>query len=75
MFLNNLNLGERCKVTQLNAHGSIRRRLLDLGIVENTEIEALNQSPSGNLVAYLIRGAVVALRNEDASTIQIKSVQ
>jgi ferrous iron transport protein A len=38
--------------------------MLDLGIINGTEIEPLYKSPAGNPVAYLIRGAVIALRND-----------
>ncbi len=44
--------------------GAARRRILDLGVINGTEIETLYKSPSGNPVAYLIRGAVIALRSD-----------
>jgi len=62
--LNQLPLGRRANVTMLTSDGSTRRRMLDLGIIDGTEIEALYKSPSGNPVAYLIRGAVIALRSD-----------
>lgn len=74
MSLNTLPIGRRCIVKQLKADGSIRRRMLDLGVIQDTEIEALNESPSGNLVAYLIRGAVIAIRSEDAAKIYIETI-
>lgn len=72
--LNTLPIGGRCIVKKLKADGSIRRRMLDLGVIQDTEIEALNESPSGNLVAYLIRGAVIAIRSEDAAKIYIETI-
>lgn len=70
--LNNLPTGHKCKVTQLAAEGPIRRRMLDLGLIKDTEVEALTTSPSGDPVAYLIRGAVIAIRKEDAANIYIE---
>lgn len=49
----------------------MRRRLQDLGIVEGTTIECLQKSPSGDPVAYKIRGTIIALRSEDANKIII----
>lgn len=72
--LDNLCLGEKCKVKYLTAEGNIRRRMLDLGIVQDTEIEALTKSPSGDPIAYLIRGAVIAIRKEDAEMIFIEAI-
>ncbi|HZK28267.1 MAG TPA: FeoA family protein, partial [Thermoclostridium sp.] len=45
---------------------------LDLGLVSNTAIEALQKSPSGDPTAYQIRGAVIALRKEDAFNILVE---
>lgn len=74
MSLNNLPLGGKCRVKYLISDGSIRRRMLDLGLIKDTEIEALSQSPSGDPVAYLIRGAVIAIRKEDAAKIFIETI-
>jgi Fe2+ transport system protein A len=49
----------------------MRRRLLDIGLIENTCVECLGRSPCGDPAAYLIRGAVIALRSEDCRDILI----
>ncbi len=64
MSLNQLPIGRKANVSALTSDGTTRRRMLDLGIVDGTEIEPLYKSPSGNPVAYLIRGAVIALRSD-----------
>lgn len=69
--LNDINPGEKAKVLQLLSSGSIRRRLLDIGLIENTEIECIGKSPSGDPTAFLIRGAVIAIRSEDLKNILI----
>ncbi|GAE87130.1 ferrous iron transport protein A [Acetivibrio straminisolvens JCM 21531] len=56
----------------LTLDGSIRRRMLDLGLVSDTIVEALQKSPSGDPTAYHIRGAVIALRSEEASKIMVE---
>ena len=66
-----LGKGDRAKVSSLLSSGSIRRRLQDIGIIEGTEIECLHRSPAGDPVAYLIRGAVIALRREDSKAIMV----
>ena len=53
--------------------GPQRRRLLDLGVVPGTEIQAEFASAAGDPVAYLIRGALIALRRDQASLIQLVS--
>jgi len=67
--LDKLPIGEKGKIKFLLAKGYERRRLLDLGFVSGTIVEAIQKSPFGDPVAYLIRGTVIALRNEDANKI------
>jgi len=70
-YLNKIKPGERAYVKKLHATGSMRRRLLDIGLIENTEIECLGHSPGGDPSAFLIRGAVIAIRSEDCADILI----
>ncbi|MTI96137.1 MAG: ferrous iron transport protein A [Firmicutes bacterium] len=70
--LHELPLGGTGVVRNLLAQGSVRRRLLDLGLINNTPVQALLRSPVGDPVAYKIRGAVIALRSEEAQTIYVE---
>lgn len=72
--LNSLSIGEKCKIKGLLSDGLIRRRLLDLGLIDNTIVELVHKSPFGDPVAYLIRGAVIALRSEISSTILVEKI-
>lgn len=72
--LHQLSLGSTGKVRQLTADGNTRRRMLDLGLICGTRVEALQKSPSGDPIAYEIRGAVIALRSEEAAKIVVEVV-
>ena len=72
--LNFLPLGKKAKVKALTSDGIIRRRMLDLGLISDTEVEALQKSPSGDPIAYYVRGAVIALRSEEASKILVEAI-
>lgn len=69
-----LPVGQKAKVKALTANGMSRRRMLDLGLVSETEVEALQKSPSGDPIAYRIRGAVIALRTEESSKILVEAL-
>lgn len=69
--LEQIAVGDTAKVASLHARGAIRRRLLDLGMIPGTRVECLQKSPAGDPAAFLIRGAVIALRREDSATVQI----
>lgn len=69
-----LRLGDKCLVDKILSTGSMRRRLLDIGLIENTPVQCVGQSPQADPKAFLIRGAVIALRSEDCKNILIKDV-
>lgn len=49
-----------------------RRRMLDLGLIPGTEVSAELRSAAGDPTGYRIRGAVIALRRDQAEQIQIE---
>ena len=70
-----LKPGEAGWVVRLSpgCRGLERRRLMDLGILPGTLIEAEMVSPVGDPTAYRIRGSAIALRKEQANQIYITS--
>ncbi len=73
-LLCNLPVGSKAIVAKIQDSAN-RRRFLDLGLTEGTVVVPLYKSPSQNPVAYKIRGATVALRNEDAAGIIVKKME
>lgn len=69
--LNKLPINKIGIIKKLNSNETIKRRLLDLGMVKNTIIKTLYKSPLGDPVAYLMRGSIIAIRNDDAKNIFI----
>jgi DtxR family Mn-dependent transcriptional regulator len=74
--LSTLREGERAAVVGLSSavRGAERNRLLDLGVVPGTVVEIDMASPAGNPIAYLIRGASIALRREQAERILVRKL-
>lgn len=73
LTLDKLQVGQRGVVTSIFTEGSMRRRMIDLGIVESTEIECVGKSPAGDPSAYLLRGAVIAIRARDARGVWVNT--
>lgn len=71
MTLDHLPLRTEAYIQSLNSKGNLRRRLLDLGFVAGNHVTAVLESPLGDPVAYSIMGSIIALRQEDASEINI----
>ena len=71
--LNNAKInGEYIVVKVENKNNLTLKRLMELGIVKNTVIKPIHKSPFGNPIAYLIRGTVIAIRNEDSQNITVR---
>jgi DtxR family transcriptional regulator, Mn-dependent transcriptional regulator len=71
--LSDLRPGESARVIHI-AHalrGPARRRLLDLGLTPGTIVEAELQAMGGDPTGYRIRGAIIALRKEQAQRVQV----
>ena len=71
LCLNDMEPGEKAVVSELRVTGSLRRRLLDIGLIRNTEVECLGRSPCGDPIAFRIRGAVIAIRASDCKRILV----
>lgn len=67
--LDKLNIGEEATVIKLEKRN---RRLEDLGLVEGTKIKCILKSPLGDPIAYIIRGAVIAIRKEMGKNILVE---
>ena len=70
--LSDLQPGQRGIVEALHSTGAMRRRLLDIGLVEDTNVECLGRSPGGDPAAFLIRGAVIAIRDSDGRDVLLR---
>lgn len=49
----------------------LTERLYDLGLTPNSAVSCVMKSPLGDPVAYLIRGAVIAIRKKDAMAVTV----
>jgi DtxR family Mn-dependent transcriptional regulator len=74
--MNELLQGQTGKVLMISPRirGAERRRLLDLGVLPGTLVEAELPSPVGDPVAYRIRDTLIALRREQARCIRVQPI-
>lgn len=72
--LNDIVPGERAIIKSINISSSMKRRLLDIGLIEDTITECVGKSPMGDPKAFLIRGAVIALRSEVLKEIEVEHI-
>ena len=67
--LNNLPLRKSAQIDSVECSENLKNRLYDLGILNGAVITPLYHSPFGDPTAYLIKNAVVALRQKDCKNI------
>lgn len=67
-------IGSKVIIKKVLTNGSIKRRLLDIGLTPGTVVESSFNNPGGNLTAYFIRGALIAIRDDDAKNILIEGI-
>lgn len=74
MTLRDVPRGQTVRVVGLtpDCQGTQRRRLLDLGVVKGTLVTPRLRSAAGDPVAYEIRGALIALRKEQADWVAVE---
>ncbi len=75
--LSDLLLGEVASVVELDSEcrGFSRRRLMDLGLTPHAQVEVALENTFGDPRAFRVRGAMIALRDEQARNIWVRVVQ
>ncbi len=69
LTLDRLKKNESAFIERIDADKSIKRRLYDLGLTRGTNIKCVGMSPLGDPCAYLVRGAVIAIRHSEGKNI------
>ena len=72
--LRDLDTGQRARVRSMELEGSMRRRLRDVGLIEDTLVDCLGVSSGGCPKAFLVRGVALALRAEDSGGIWVERI-
>lgn len=73
--LDRLPLHRQAFISHLEHTSAIRRRLADLGFQSGAAVQCVGVSPLGDPRAYLICGAVIALRTCDCKDIFVRYPQ
>ncbi len=70
--LGSLGVGETAVIKEVVQRCGMRRRLADLGFCRGERVVCVMESPLGDPRAYLVRGALIALRRSDAIAVLIE---
>lgn len=73
--LSKLNQGQSAYISWVSEHKSISKRLLDLGFEPGSTVTCVLRKHNGALSAFFVRGAVIALRKEDAELVLVQEME
>ena len=71
--LSQLPINKKGIIVNLNCNHSIKKRLLDLGLIPGTCITPVFISPLGEPTAFEFRNTIISIRNCDTSLIIVKT--
>lgn len=66
-----LKVGEWGLVKRLDNEIGMKKRLLDVGLTENSPVQCVGVSPMGDPKAYRLCGAVMAIRKVDGAKVLV----
>ena len=72
--LRETKIGETVKVVKLHGEGTVKRRIMDMGITKGTEVYVRKVAPLGDPVELTVRGYELSLRKADAEMIEVEAV-
>ena len=70
--LDTLPVGHEAVITTVGGEGSLRCRLLDMGLIPKTRVRVEKIAPLGDPMELRVRGYALSLRKEAAREIQVE---
>lgn len=70
--LRDAKIGDTVKVVKLHGQGAVKRRIMDMGITKNVEINIRKVAPLGDPIEVTVRGYELSLRKADAEMIEVE---
>jgi len=75
MNLAMLKPGEHGKITKIGAIGSLKRRLMDMGVIVGENVKVKKIAPLGDPIEVTIKNYNLSLRKKEAEGIAVEAVK
>lgn len=72
MKLSDLKTNVSKKIIKVNGTGSLRHRLLEMGIIPGSQVQISKKAPLGDPLQIHIRGYELSIRKDDAELIEVE---
>ena len=70
--LKDVNTGETVIVSKINVTGSVKRRIMDMGITKGVSVTVRKVAPLGDPIELNVRNYAVSLRKAEAENIVVE---
>ncbi len=72
--LDRLGAGKKAFVRGFTAEGPVMQRLMQLGVLEGSEVEIIRAAPGGDPIEIRVMGYCLSLRKAEAQMIQVEVI-
>ena len=69
--LDQLPVGQRCRVEGLQGDDALVQRLLEMGLLDGEEVEVTNVAPLGDPIEIRLRDYRLSLRRREAARVSV----
>ncbi|MDR3320734.1 MAG: FeoA domain-containing protein [Desulfovibrio sp.] len=69
--LRQMRIGQRGRISTVEALGEISHRLRDMGLIPGTDVRIVGRAPLKDPVALRLAGVTISLRNNEADHIKV----
>jgi len=63
--------GDRCRVASVRGEDGIAQRLMEMGLIEGSEVEVVRLAPLGDPMELLLHGYHLSLRKSEAARVAV----
>jgi Fe2+ transport system protein FeoA len=74
LTLDQLRVGQRCRVESLQGDDALVQRLLEMGLLEGEDVEVMTIAPLGDPIEIRLRDYRLSLRRREAARVQVQVV-
>ena len=75
MLLSEMKEGQSARIVRIAGSGAVRRRILEMGILKDSEIYVEKYAPLKDPVEIIVKGYHISLRVEEAAQIFVEIIK
>ena len=70
--LRQAEIGETVRVVKLHGEGTVKRRIMDMGLTKGVEVYLRKVAPLGDPLEITVRGYELSIRRADADMVEVE---